>query len=188
MAAAIELTQPIDPRQRISPSAVRVSLLPDSTPVRVASVLPRPVDDSLHAKRPAAPDTAAADTTPPARRPAAPGARPRGRAAAPEKLTARPPLTEQLVLRPAQPWRPGARYTVEIRGIRNVTGVTGDVVGTLIVPERPPRDSISAPGDAPAAGADTARAARDSVPAKPAPTKPAPTKPAPTKPAPTKPR
>lgn len=186
-SAAIELTQPLDPRQRIMPSAVRVSLLPDSTPVPIASVLPRPVDDSLRAKRPAGADSAAADTTARARPPAAPGGRPRGRGAVLERLTARPPLSDQLVLRPAQPWRPSARYTVEIRGLRNVTGVTGDVIGTLVVPERPPRDSLAAPIDSLAPGVDTTRGARDTTRVKPAPTKPAPAKPAPAKPAPTKP-
>jgi hypothetical protein len=191
VSAAVEFTQPLDPRQRLQLSAVRVSLLPDSTPVRMASVLPRPMDDSLNAKRPVEPDSAKADTTAAPRQPPAPGARPRGPRPAAEKLTSRPPLTDQLVIRPAAPWRPGGRYTVEIRGVRNVTGVAGDVVGTLAVPERPPRDSLAAPADSLKPGADTTRGARDSTPrapAKPQPTKPAPTKPAPTKPAPTKPQ
>jgi hypothetical protein len=175
---------------------VRLSLLPDSTPFRVSSLLPKTVDDSLHARRPTA-DTTARDTT--ARRdttaapgrPRAPGGRPGARRAQTEQLTTRPPLSDQLVLRPAAPFAPGARYTVEIRGVRNVTGVTGDVVGTLVIPERSARDTL-APGDSLRQGLDTTRARRDSVPArrapvKPAPTKPAPTKPAPTKPAPTKP-
>ena len=62
-AAAVEFTQALDPRQRLQVAAVRVSLLPDSTPVRVASILPRTMDDSLHAKKPTAADTATADTT-----------------------------------------------------------------------------------------------------------------------------
>jgi hypothetical protein len=191
LSADIELTQSLDPRQRLQPSAVRVALLPDSTPVKVASVLPRPVDDSIHAKRPAEQDSAKADSTAVPGRPPAPGARPRGQRPAPEKLSGRPPLTDRLVLRPVDPWRPGARYTVEIRGVRNVTGVAGDVVGALVIPERAARDSLAAPADSLTPGADTTRKARDSVPparAKPAPRKPAPTKPGPTKPVPTKPR
>ena len=190
VSAAVEFAQSLDPRQRLQSSAVRVSLLPDSTPVRIASVLPRPVDDSLNAKRPAKPDSAAADTTTAAKPPAAPGARPPARRPAAEKLTSRPPLTDQLVIRPAAPWRAGGRYVVEIRGVRNVTGVAGDVVGTLAVPERPPRDSLAAPADSLKPGADPARGARDSAPpapAKPAPAKPQP-KPQPTKPSPTKPQ
>ena len=190
VSAAAEFTQSLDPRQRLQVSAVRVSLLPDSTPVRIASVLPRPMDDSINAKRTATPDSARADTTAAPRRPPVPGARPPVRREAVEPLTSRPRLTDQLVLRPAAPWRPGARYTVEIRGVRNVTGVAGDVVGTLVVPERPPRDSLATTADSLKPGADTTRRAQDSVPpvpAKPAPVKPQPTKPAPTKPAPTKP-
>ena len=95
------------------------------------------------------------------------------------------------MIRPAAPWRPGGRYTVEIRGVRNVTGVAGDVVGALVVPERTARDSFPSPADSLKPGADTTRRARDSVPrapVKPPPTKPVPTKPTPTKPAPTKPQ
>jgi hypothetical protein len=104
-----------------------------------------------------------------------------------EQLTSRPALTNTLVLRPAAPWRPGARFSVEIRGVRNVTGVTGDVVGALVIPEPPARDT-AAPADTLRKGRDTTRTGRDSVPAKPGPAKPAPTKPAPTKPAPAKPK
>jgi hypothetical protein len=193
-SAAVEFTQSLDPRQRLQPSAVRVSLLPDSTPVRIVSVLPRPMDDSINAKRPAKSDSVETDTTVTRKRPPPPGARPPARRPPVEKLTSRPALTDQLVIRPSAPWRPGGRYTVEIGGVRNVTGVPGDVVGTLVVPERPARDSLAAPGDSLKRGADTTRGARDSVrpsPAKPAPPKPAAkpqTKPAPTKPAQTKPQ
>jgi Bacterial Ig-like domain len=194
VSATVEFSQPLDPRQRLQLASVRVSLLPDSTAVKITSLLPRSVDDSLHRKQPAKPDSAAADTTEAdttaPRTPAPPGAPPRARRA-PEQLTSRPALSDQLVLRPAAPWRPGARYVVEIRGVRNVTGVTGDVVGTLGVPERPPRDTLAAPGDSLKPAADTTRPAADSAPkppAKPAPAKPAPPrKPRPTLPAPTKP-
>ncbi len=212
LSATVELSQPLHPRQRLEPSAARIWLLPDSTPVRVASILPKPVDDSLHAKRSAPADTAARDTTrrggmprdttvrdtagarkPPPKPAPSRGARPGARGRTGEPLTTRPPLASQLVLRPAVPWRPGARYTVEIRGVRNVTGVTGDVVGTLVVPERTARDTLTTPGDSLRPAADTA-AARDSA-AKPAPARrpPTPTKPdstgaAPKKPAQTTPR
>jgi hypothetical protein len=154
------------------------------------------VDDSINAKRPAPPDSAKKDSTAAPRQPAMPGVRPRAGRPAAEPLTSRPPLTEKLVIRPAEPWQPGARYTVEIRGVRNVTGVAGDVIGTLVVPERAPRDTLAAPADSLEPGADTTRAGADSIPparAKPAPTKPGaakpqPTKPRPTKPAPTKPQ
>ncbi len=40
VSASIELTQPLDPRQRLQPAAVRLSLLPDSAQVKVVSILP----------------------------------------------------------------------------------------------------------------------------------------------------
>jgi hypothetical protein len=197
VSAAVEFTQSLDPRQRLQPSSVRVSLLPDSTPVAITSILPRPVDDSIHAKRAAPVDSARADTAATPQKPAAPrqppaprppAAQPRARPGAAERPAGRPPLTDQLVVRPARPWRPDARYFVEIRGVRNVTGVAGDVVGTLVIPERPPRDTLAAPADSLKPGVDTTRATGDSLPpARPAPTKPAPAKPAPTKPAPARP-
>jgi hypothetical protein len=188
VSASVELTQPLDPKLRLQPTAVRLSLLPDSTAVRVASILPKPLDDSLHGRRAAETDTtardttAARDTTPPAPRPDA-RAGPAGRRET-AQLTSRPALTSLLVLRPASPWRPGSHYTVEIRGVRNVTGVSGDVVGTLVIPEPPPRDTTAAT-DSLRQGGDTTRA--KPAPAKPGPAKPTPTKPAPAKPAPTKP-
>jgi hypothetical protein len=71
--------------------------------------------------------------------------------------------------------------------VRNVTGVTGDVVGTLVVPEPAARDTL-APADTLRQSRDTTGAGRDSVPVKPVPAKPAPAKPAPTKPKPTPPQ
>jgi hypothetical protein len=188
-SASVELTQPLDPRQRLQPSAVRLSLLPDSTPVKVGSILPKPLDDSLHARRPSQRDTTARDTTAVRDTMAQPGparvrARPGARRQALAQLTSRPALTNILVLRPAAPLRPGTRYSVEIRGVRNVTGVTGDVVGTLVIPEPVARDT-AARADTLRQGRDTTRTSRDSVPGKPAPAKPAPTTPAPAKPKPT---
>jgi hypothetical protein len=186
-SATVEMTQPLDPRLRLQPSAVRLSLLPDSSAVRVTSILPKPLDDSLHGRRQAEVDTTARDTATardtlaPPGPPRAPGARPGARRREMEQLTSRPALTSQLVLRPATPFRPGARYTIEIRGVRNVTGVSGDVVGTLVIPEPPARDTLRQPGD-------TTKPYPDSAPgAKPPARKPAPAKPGPVKPVPTKP-
>jgi hypothetical protein len=139
VSATIELTQSLDPRQRLAPAAATVRLLPDSTPVRVASLLPKPVDDSLHARQGAARDTTARDTT--ARDTT--GARRLGIAAAePKPLTTRPPLTDRLVLRVQQPWKPDTKYAVDIRGLRNVTGVAGNATGVLTVSKAPPADSL----------------------------------------------
>lgn len=152
LSATIELSQSLDPRQRLTPAAATVRLLPDSTPVKVTSLLPKPVDDSLH-QRTAVRDTAARDTT--ARDTAAvprPGieeaeeepGRPRGALGGAElkPLTSRPPLSDRLVLRVAQPWKPEGRYVVDLRRIRNVTGVPGDAQGVLAVPATRPADSL----------------------------------------------
>jgi hypothetical protein len=153
VSATLTFSQKLDPRQRLTPKDVRLRLLPDSVPVTVASLLPKPVDDSLN--RPAArADTAAADDTleadsTPAR------AQPARRRQTPENqvLTSRPPLFDRLVLRVPRPWRPGARLVVEVRGVRNVTGVAGTAIGVVAVPERP--KTTEKPGAKPGARRDS---------------------------------
>ena len=157
LSATIELTQSLDPRQRLKPEQATVRMLPDSSVVPVVSVLPKPVDDSLHRPRDAR-DTTAADSaradTARARRPGiaevegvppAAGVAP-GRAEL-KPLTSRPALTDMLVLRVARPWRPGARYEVEIRGLRSVSGVAADVKGVLAVPAAVAPDSTARGAD-----------------------------------------
>ena len=150
VSATVTFSQKLDPRQRLAPKDVRLRLLPDSVPVAVASILPAPVDDSLHGRAPrsdstAVADSVAADTTP-ARRKPAPTLPGRPAAPAQERLTARPPLYDRLILRVPRPWKPGSRLVLEIRGVRNVTGVAGDAVGVVAVPEKkaapPPSDSL----------------------------------------------
>ena len=166
VSATIELTQSLDPRQRLSPAAATVRLLPDSTPVRVASTLPKPVDDSLHRREGAGRDSAARDTTArdttardttPARRRGvrAPAARP--------PLTTRPPLTDRLILRVQRPWKPDGRYAVEIRGVRNVTGASGDVAGVLTVPAAPSPDSLRRAADSLKRAPDSLKRTPDSL-------------------------
>jgi hypothetical protein len=136
VSANLELSQSLDPRLKLQPRNASVWVLPDSNPVKVVSVLPKPLDDSLHAQQPAKPDTAR-------KAPAAPGAR---RPARPEpgggQVTGRPPLSNRLVVRVASPWKPGGRYAIEVRGVRNVSGTSADVRGTLAVPERGAQDSL----------------------------------------------
>ena len=146
--ATVAFSQKLDPRQRLSPKDVVLRLLPDSTPVAVLSILPQPVDDSIHGTRPAVTDSLAVedslagiDTSRAARR-IAPG--PRGRAAE-GPLPSRPPLYDRLVLRVPRPWAPGSRMALEIRGVKNVSGVAGNAVGVVAVPEKPkaqPKDSV----------------------------------------------
>lgn len=158
VSASIELSQSLDPAQRLAPTQVTVRILPDSTPIRVTSLLPKPLDDSLSRKvapprDSTARDTPGADTTKPGRQrlrgiiqePGGPGAR--GGAAQLEALTTRPPLTDRLVLRVPQPWKPEGRYEVEIRGLRTVSGVTGDVRGAMSVKPAPAADSTARGAD-----------------------------------------
>jgi len=164
LAATLELGQPLAPRLTFKPSDATVVVLPDSTPVPVKSALPKPVDDSLNAPAPkpdtagrAAPgDTAARRGAPPPRRPA-----PTLGPAKPEKVPSRPPLTNQLVVRVDRPWQPGSTYVVTVRGVRNVTGTTGEVRGTLTIPPRAAADSARAGPDSAAARPDSARARQE---------------------------
>jgi hypothetical protein len=157
LSATVELSQLIDPRTRLDPKSVTVGLLPDSTPVPVVSLLPKPVDDSIHGAATAGADSLKADslradslradsllpdtTLGPEQ---GPGGRRRLRAAENQPLTSRPALTDRLVVRVAHPWTAGAKYAVTLRALRNVSGATGDAVGTLVVPERPAVDSTKA--------------------------------------------
>jgi hypothetical protein len=139
VSATVTFSQKLDPRQRLVPRDVRLRLLPDSVPVAVASILPQPVDDSLH--RRAAPDSTVAEDTVSAADSVRAGRRippgPRARAPDTQTLTSRPPLFDGLVLRVARPWAPGARMVLEVRGVRNVSGVAGTAVGVVAVPEKP---------------------------------------------------
>lgn len=152
-SASITFSQPLDPTQRIAAANVTVRLLPDSTAIRVLSLLPPSADDSAFARRPdttsrPADTTArAADTT--RRRPPADSAR----------TPARPALGTRLVLRIAGRWTPGARYVVGVRGVRNVSGVAADASAGLAIPAAPtpppasrttPRDSTAPPRTPPA--------------------------------------
>ena len=197
VGASVELSQPFDPAQRFAMAQVTVRALPDSTPIKVLSLLPKPVDDSLTrraaaardsttrdstardttrraparppAARPPARDTAARDTTarvrpkPPRERPTPvetpgrPG--PVSQPAEAKLLTTRPALSNRLVVRVARPWQPNGRYEVEIRGVRTVSGVTGDVRGGLTVKPAAKPDSLRTKGDSAAARADSLRRA-----------------------------
>lgn len=179
-SATITLSQPLDPAQRLAPSAVSVRLLPDSTPVPVTSLLPPTADDSAFGRRAVdstarrAGDSAAvrrgADTAAarkpieaPVRKPVdslAARKAPDTTAKATPAKPARPALSDRLVLRVAGRWTPGARYVVTIRGVRNVNGVAADATAGLAIPAAPPPAPVR-PADStgaarpPAAPADT---------------------------------
>jgi hypothetical protein len=46
----------------------------------------------------------------------------------------RPALNDRLILEAASPWKAGDRLLVEIRGVRTVSGTTGDVRAPLVDP------------------------------------------------------
>ena len=147
-SATVTLSQPLDPAQRVAPSAVSVRVLPDSAPVPVTSLLPPAADDSAFGRR-AADTTArrAGDTTAARQAIDTSGARKAGDTTgkvAPVK-PARPALFDRLVLRIQGRWRPGARYAVTIRGLRNVNGVAADATAGLAIPAPPP--AVAAPPD-----------------------------------------
>jgi hypothetical protein len=142
--ATVTFAQKLDPRQRLTARDVRLRLLPDSTPVAVLSILPQPVDDSIHGTRSPAEDSTAVEDSTTAVDTSRAGRKipPRGRNQAVEEIKpSRPPLNDRLILRVPKPWAPGSRLALEIRGVKNVTGVAGNAVGVVAVPEKAKADS-----------------------------------------------
>ena len=175
-AATVTLSQPLDQRQRLRPEAVTVRALPDSTPVRVTALRTKSQDDSLTHPSTPVPDSLR-DTTRKARpsareAPEGPPARGRGLEgqARPqlEALTSRPPLTDKVVVRVEPLWAPGGRYEVEIKGLRNVTGVAGDVRGGFTAPKPTAPDTTRLKRGKPAVGDSTRRPAAGAKPKPPA--------------------
>ena len=178
----IQVSQLLDPAQRFDTSNVRILLLPDSTPVRVLSLLTKAEDDSAVARARAHSDSVRADSTararpdsgraaakPPAPAPSPATPRPaaqqgRGRAQAPvdsaliRLLQSRPALSDRLVARVAASLGYNTSYVVEIIGVRNVNLAAGRAMGGLKTPAPPPP---------PKAAADSTR--RDSTAAPPRP-------------------
>jgi hypothetical protein len=147
--ATVTFAQKLDPRQRLATRDVSLRLLPDSTPVPVSSILPQPVDDSVHGRRAAPADSVAPGDSAALRDTTRAGRRtppPRGRAPAEVVKASRPPLNDKLVVRVPRPWRPGSRLVLEVRGVRNVTGVSGTAVGVVAVPEPPKADTTDTAG------------------------------------------
>jgi hypothetical protein len=172
--ATVTFSQKLDPRQRLGTRDVTLRLLPDSTPVAVSSILPQPLDDSLHGRRAAAGDSAGVGDTTARRDTTRVGQRnapaQRRRATAETAKPSRPPLNDRLVVRVPRPWAPGSRLVLEVRGVRNVTGVAGTAVGVLAVPEAPKPDTTdtaavkrTGPRGRARTPADSLRPARDTV-------------------------
>lgn len=154
LSATLTFTQPLDPTQRFSPNAVRVLLLPDSVPVAVASLLPKAEHDSLYRPPPPAPDSVAPKQAPtPVERPTAAGVdtTPPSRSA----------LYTALLLRVEAPWKPDAKYVIEIDSVRNANGAAARVRGPLEVPKAKV-DSTAAKPDSTKTPADSAPPAKPS--------------------------
>lgn len=148
VSATIAFSQPLGPGQRFDSLAVSLVRQKDSTPVRLRSLLPKPVDDSLQNLAALHADSLrlAADTTRPdslrrkptiARPPVGPPPKrsPRVDAAADSVLKTRPTLFDRLVLRVDSAFTPEGHYLLEIHGIRSAAGVAGDAKSALVIPK-----------------------------------------------------
>jgi hypothetical protein len=148
----------------------------DSTARRADSAAARRAD-SAGARRPGTPPIKAPPAapkvppkTPPTMPPAA-GAPPRATPApAGSQASGRPPLSDRLTIKVAEPWHPGDRFVIDIAGVRTVSGVTGDARSVLTIPKTPaggPRgaalDSLRRRADSTRTPGDTARSPRDST-------------------------
>jgi len=179
VSATITFTQPLAPRQRFDSLQVLLRELPDSIPVHVASLLPKPVDDSIQLVVRARidslrADSIARDTTAvpadslagkkpkfaqprPIHLPSRPSPGAADSTALKQLLAQRPPLFDKLVLRVDSAFKPGGKYLVDVPGIRNVNGVaTEEARAGFTVPEikEEKKDSVvsDSTGVQPAAG------------------------------------
>ncbi len=183
VTATVTFALPLDPAQRLDSSAVTLRKLPDSAAVAVRALrIPSPQTEGpkLPERKPGVPAArdsllkaagAARDTLKPAAdtvRPVVDTFPPRDTLSAGQPAR-RPALNDRLVLEAAEPWKPGDRFLVEIRGVRTVSGTQGDVRAPLVIPEpakrtggKPGSDSLSTP-----VPPDSIPAAADTLPAGP---------------------
>lgn len=152
----------LDPAQRITVAQVTL-FSPDSTPLRVASVI-------LGTETPAAaPDSGAVRDSAAAPRTMRPGAD-SARAAPGAPAAAQGPVPSQTVtVRAAAPLRPDAQYTIRVDGVRNLVGLAGGGSVRFRTP-RAPAAPPAAPARPPAPPATAPRTTPP--PARPAPTQP----------------
>lgn len=204
----------LDPYQTISADSVRVRLLPDSIDVKVLAIVTKERYDSIYNKPPEKKDTAKVDSVAiKARadslaradsvaradsiRRAAVAARRAKRDAAkvtPQRrdegpLKTKPALFDKVVIRLDTTLKPGAKYAVEMKGVRSVSGVPGRMILGFQVPEdKPPPDTTKAHADsvkaAEKAKADSLKAGTKGKGKKPDPKKADPKKDTPAPPAP----
>ena len=161
LSLSLTFSQQLDPWQRLPPDSVRVRLLPDSTPVPVLGILPRGAFDTTFAPAGgvdtaqaradsirARTDSIRADSIARAREAAAlriPGAE-RRPIRAPDTtgtgpLRTKPPLFDKLFVRLSRRLPAGARFVVDVHGIKTVSGVVGTARGVGQVPAAVARDT-----------------------------------------------
>jgi hypothetical protein len=160
----VEFSQPLDPVTPLDTMQTRVLELPDSTPIRVARVVPQRVFDSLTAvARQRADSLKAAQDTTKRQTPAAP-AQPRQARQPPtaaklppvdtalvrKLLATRPVPTDRYVITLMRPLKPETRYVIDIQGATNLVGNKGSGQVVLLVPKPVARDTTQkapSPGD-----------------------------------------
>ena len=192
MSVSVTFNQQLDPYQTVPADSVRVRMLPDSTDLEVDTVVTAAMYDSLFRKPPV--DTTLTDSARVARaradsvrkatadsvaradsiRTAREAARRRRPGEAPRPvdegpLKTKPALFDKLVIRVGTALKPGARYIVEMSGVRSVSGIRGRAVLGFQVPELkpPPTDTAKARADSAKARADSAAGRRDTTGARP---------------------
>jgi hypothetical protein len=172
--AALTMTQPIDPTQRLDSVQAILRLQSDSSIIPTLPLRTQQLDDTLQARERARADSirVANDTTvkrdtvakapapaPQPQRPGPPGQKPKVDVVADSLLKSRPVLSTRLVLRSQQPLTPDTRYLVELRGIRSAAGVvTPETRQVLLTPKPPPP-----PAPADSVATDSTRTVADSV-------------------------
>ncbi|MGH7703184.1 MAG: Ig-like domain-containing protein, partial [Gemmatimonadales bacterium] len=150
VSATVAFTMSLDPYQRMDTSAFHLSRLPDSTPVPVRWLLPKATYDSIQALvgpppppppprpdslHPPPTDSLKAGKKPSPSIPPRPVRRPAADTTLGHRLLSqRPPLTDRLVLRALSGFTPGAKYLLEIDGIRSVNGVAAPAHAALAIP------------------------------------------------------
>jgi Big-like domain-containing protein len=157
VTAAITFAAPLDPAFRLDTAAVTLRKLPDSTAVGIralrlpqqqppAQPQPREAGDSI--ERAGEKLAREADTVDAGRPTGAP------RKPTPPDSGRRPALNDRLVIEAAEPWKPGDRFALTLRGVRTVSGTSGDVTAPLIIPEEkkavPPKQTPDSASPKPA--------------------------------------
>jgi hypothetical protein len=74
-------------------------------------------------------------------------------------LKTKPPLFDKLYIRVSEPLKPGSNYAVLVRGLRNLSRISGNPRAVVRIPElKPPADTSKAKPDTSKAKPDTSKA------------------------------